>query len=60
MNPYHVVRMIAVLSGAAVLFALVQWRGVGLYLAIPAAIAIYAILLVGLGLAFKVEPPRRK
>lgn len=60
MSAYHIVRMIAVLSGAAVLFALVQWRGVALYLAIPAGIAIYAILLVGLGLLFKVEPPQRR
>ena len=59
MTAYRLVRMVAVLSGAAVLFALVQWR-VALYLAIPAGIAIYAILLVGLGLLFKVEPPRRK
>jgi len=60
MSPYHIVRMIAVLSGAAVLFGLVQWLHVALYLAIPAGIAVYAVLLVGLGLLFKVEPPRRK
>lgn len=60
MSAYHIVRMIAVLSGAAVLFALVQWRDVALYLAIPAGIAIYAILLVGLGLLLKVEPPQRR
>jgi hypothetical protein len=60
MNAYHIVRMTAVLSGAAVLFALFQWRGVSLYLAVPAGIAIYVILLVGLGLLFKVKPPRRK
>lgn len=59
MTAYRLVRMVAVLSGAAVLFALVQWD-VALYLAIPAGIAIYAILLVSLGLLFKVEPPRRK
>jgi len=59
MTPYHIVRIIAVLSGAAVLFALVQWRDTALYLAIPAGIAIYAIVLIGLGLLFKVEPPRR-
>jgi hypothetical protein len=60
MSGYHIVRMIAVLSGAAVLFVLVQWRGISLYLAVPAAIAVYVILLVGLGLLFKLEPPRRK
>jgi hypothetical protein len=60
MSPYHIVRMVAVLSGAAVLFALVQWRGISVYLAAPAGIAVYVVLLVGLGLLFKVEPPRRK
>jgi hypothetical protein len=60
MSAYHIVRMAAVLSGAAVLFALVQWRGVALYLAIPAGIVVYLVLLVGLGVLFKVEPPRRK
>ena len=60
MSPYHIVRIVAVLSGAAVLFSLVQWRGTALYLAVPAAIAVYAILLVGLGLLFKVKPPQRK
>lgn len=60
MSAYNIVRMIAVLGGAAVLFALVQWRGVTLYLAVPAGIAAYAILLVSLGLLFDVEPPRRK
>ena len=60
MSAYHIVRMIAVLSGAAMLFALVQWRGTSIYLAVPAGIAVYVILLVGLGLLFKLEPPRRK
>lgn len=59
MSGYHALRMIAVLSGAAVLFALSQWLGVSLYLAVPAGIAVYAVLLVGLGLLLKVEPPRR-
>jgi hypothetical protein len=59
MNAYHFVRMAAVLSGAAVLFALAQWRGVTLDLAVPAGIAVYFVVLFTLRLLFKVQPPRR-
>ena len=57
MSTYRIVRLIAVLVAAAVLFGLGQGLGLQLYFAIPAAFVAYAIVLVALGLLLKVEPP---
>src|SRR4029079_3855382 len=48
----RMIRFAAVLVGAAVLFGLEQQFGVQLYLAIPAAIAVYFATLIVLTLAF--------
>jgi uncharacterized membrane protein len=60
MTPYQIVRIVSVLSGAAILYWLTQAVGLKLYFAIPAAILVYAVVLVTLGLVFKVEPPQRR
>jgi hypothetical protein len=60
MSSFRLVRLVAVLVGAAVLFALSQTLGIALYIAIPAAIVAYAAVLVTLGLILKVEPPRNR
>ena len=46
------IRLAAVLVGAAVIFVLEQQFGAQFYVAIPAGIVAYAITLVGLGLVF--------
>ncbi|HXD46420.1 MAG TPA: hypothetical protein VN655_14935 [Pseudolabrys sp.] len=60
MTSYQIVRIVSVLTGAAVLYWLSQDLGLKLYFAIPAGILVYAAVLVALGLYFKVEPPRRR
>ena len=52
MSRDRMIRFAAVLVGAAVLFGLEQQFGVQLYLAIPAAIAVYFATLIVLTLAF--------
>ena len=60
MTSYQIVRIVSVLTGAAVLYWLTQSLALKLYFAIPAAILVYAAVLVTLGLLFKVEPPKRR
>jgi flagellar biosynthesis protein FliR len=56
MNRQGITRMVAVLTGAAVLFGLEQGLGLQLYFAIPLAAVAYLATLVGLGLVLGVEP----
>ena len=60
MTTYKIVRIVAVLTGAAILYWLTQALHVRLYFAIPAAIVAYAVVLVALGLLLKAEPPPRR
>ena len=46
------IRFAAVLVGAGVLFTIEQKLGAKLYVAIPAGILAYIVMLVGLGLVF--------
>ena len=52
MSSDRIIRLAAVLVGAATLFGLEQQLGVKLYLALPAAIAAYFATLIVLALAF--------
>ncbi len=54
MNRLLMTRIAAVLTGAAVLFALEQGLHVSLYIAVPAALIIYMAVKVGIGLLFGV------
>ena len=60
MTIFQIVRLIAVAVAAVVLFGLEQGLGLKLYIAIPAAFVAYAVVLVALGLALKVEPPKSR
>jgi len=55
MNRLVVVRLIAVIVGAAVLFALQQMLGMAIYLALPLAFLAYLGVKLGLGLAWGVD-----
>lgn len=50
MNKHRIVRIIAVLIGAAVVFGLEQGLGMQLYVAIPAGVLAYIAILVGFAL----------
>jgi hypothetical protein len=50
-----IIRIAAVLTGAAVLFGLEQGLGLKLYFAIPAGVLAYIVVLVTLGLVLKVD-----
>jgi uncharacterized membrane protein len=52
MNRERMIRLAAVLVGAAVLLLLEQQLGAKLYVAIPGGIVAYVITLVALGLIF--------
>jgi hypothetical protein len=52
MNSERMIRLAAVLVGAAVLLVLEQQLGAKLYVAIPGGIIAYVITLVALGLVF--------
>jgi hypothetical protein len=60
MSTFQIVRIVSVLTGAAVLYAMTQTFGYQFYIGLPAAILAYTIVLVGLGLALKAEPPPRR
>jgi len=60
MSTFRIVRIVAVVVAAAVLFGLGQGLGLKLYFAIPAAVLVYAIVLVALGLLLNVEPPKSR
>jgi hypothetical protein len=49
-NKFAIVRIIAVLTGAAVLFALQQGFGMQLYIAVPIAAVAYMVVKVAIGL----------
>jgi len=55
MNRLAVVRLIAVIVGAAVLFGLQQELGVAIYLALPLAFLAYLGTKLGLGLALGID-----
>lgn len=50
MNKLAIARILAVLTGAAVLFGLQQGLGVQLYIALPAAAIVYMAVKVAIGL----------
>ncbi len=50
MNRLLIARIVAVLTGAAVMFALQQQLGLGLYIALPAAALAYILVKVAIGL----------
>lgn len=50
MNRLAIARIVAVLTGAAVLFGLQQGFGVPLYIALPAAAIVYMAVKVAIGL----------
>ena len=50
MNKLAIVRIVSVLTGAAVLFGLEQWLQVSLVIALPAAVVAYMAVKIGLGL----------
>jgi len=55
MNRLAIVRLVAVISGAAVLFGLQQGLGMAIYLALPLAFLVYLGVKLGLGLAWGVD-----
>lgn len=55
MNRLVIVRLVAVIAGAAVLFMLQQVVGMAVYLALPLAFLAYLGVKLGLGLAFDVD-----
>jgi len=55
MNRGSIARIVAVLTGAAVLFGLQQGLGLQLYFAIPIAVLAYIVVLVVLGLVLKTD-----
>ena len=57
MNTFQIVRIVSVLTGAAVLYAMTQTLGYQFYIGLPVAVVAYTIVLVSLGLAFKALPP---
>ncbi len=52
-------RIVSVLVGAAVLFGLEQGLGLQLYIAIPAAILVYIVTLVAMGLMLGTDTPAK-
>jgi hypothetical protein len=59
-STFQIVRIVSVLTGAAVLFAMTQTLGYQFYIGLPVAIVAYTIVLIALGLALKAEPPPRR
>ncbi|HEY6027019.1 MAG TPA: hypothetical protein VIV09_09005 [Pseudolabrys sp.] len=60
MSTFQIVRIVAVIVAAAVLFWLGQGLHLQLYFAIPAACVVYAVVLVALSLWLKAEPPKSR
>ena len=60
MSTLQIVRIVSVLTGAAVLYTMTQTLGYQFYIGLPVAIVAYTIVLVALGLAFKAEPPKSR
>jgi hypothetical protein len=60
MSTFQIVRIVSVLTGAAVLYTMTQKLGYQFYIGLPVAIVAYTVVLVALGLAFKAEPPPRR
>jgi hypothetical protein len=52
---FTIVRIVSVLTGAGVLFALQQGLGTSLYVAIPVAVIVYMLVKVGFGLLWDVD-----
>ena len=57
MSRSGITRIVAVLTAAAVLFALQQGLGLQFYFALPAAVLAYLAVLVGLGLLLDADKP---
>jgi hypothetical protein len=55
MNRQAIGRIVSVLIGAAVLFALEQGLGVQLYIAIPVAVVAYLAVKVAIGLLWGID-----
>ena len=55
MNKFAIVRIVSVLTGAAVLFTLQQGFGMQLYIAVPIAAVAYMIVKVAIGLLWGVD-----
>ena len=55
MSKHAICRIVSVLVGAAVVFALEQGLGIKFYLAIPAGVAAYIVTLVTLGLILETD-----
>ena len=55
MNKFAIVRIVSVLTGAAVLFTLQQGYGVPLYIAVPIAAVAYMVVKVAIGLLWGVD-----
>ncbi|HEX3709465.1 MAG TPA: hypothetical protein VHV56_06215 [Pseudolabrys sp.] len=59
MSKLALIRFASVLTGAAVLFGLEQGLKSSLYIAVPAGVAAYVVVKVGLGLLLGVEPEKK-
>jgi len=59
MNRDRMIRFVAMLVGAGVLFGLEQGLSTNLYVAIPAGIVAYVVTLVALGLMFGSGSPTK-
>jgi hypothetical protein len=57
MNKRGIPRIVAVLTGAAVLFGLQQGLGLQFYFALPAAVLAYLATLVAIGLLLGTDMP---
>jgi uncharacterized membrane protein len=57
MNRRAMTRIVAVLTGAAVLFGLEQGLGLELYIALPGAVLAYLTALVAMGLMLGTDTP---
>jgi hypothetical protein len=55
MNKLAIVRVISVVTGAAVLFGLERGLGLQLYVAFPAAMVAYMVVKVAIGLLWGVD-----
>jgi len=57
MTRIGITRIVAMLTGAAVLYGLQQGLGLQFYFALPAAVLAYLAVLVGLGLLLNADKP---
>jgi hypothetical protein len=59
MNRRGITRIVAVLTGAAVLFGLEQGLGLKIYIAIPGGVLAYIATLVAMGLMLGTDMPAK-